>query len=99
MMSEHQFSHFINELSIQTKMENVWSYTCGSWENCNEATIQSFLALCLDYNIDPQFCMSWVEQHKAEIPNWNAVSQTSLGWVNDHTSTGSAISINDEGLS
>ncbi|MGG1675319.1 hypothetical protein ACIFOT_06125 [Neobacillus sp. NRS-1170] len=99
MMSENQFSNFINELSIQTKMENVWSYTCGSWENCSEATIQSFLAHCLEYNIDPQFCMSWVEQHKAEIPNWAAVSETSLGWINQHTSSGSAISISDEGLS
>jgi hypothetical protein len=99
MAYENQFSNFINDLSIQTKMENVWSNTCGSWENCNETTIQSFLAQCLDYNIDPQYCMSWVEQHQNEIPNWSAVSETSLEWVNEHTSTGSPISISEQDLS
>ncbi|CRK83153.1 hypothetical protein [Neobacillus massiliamazoniensis] len=93
---ENQFSNFINDLSLQTKMENVWQNTCGSWENCNETTIQSFLAQCLEYNLDPQFCMSWVEKHQSEIPNWTAVSKTSLDWVNKHTSTGTAISINDQ---
>ena len=96
---DNQFSHFINELSVLTKMENVFSNTCGSWENCNEATIQSFLSQCLDYNIDPQFCMSWVEQHQSEIPNWSAVSGASLGWVNEHTSSGSAISISEQDFS
>ncbi|OIK15963.1 hypothetical protein BIV60_06910 [Bacillus sp. MUM 116] len=99
MNYENQFSDFINELSLQTKMENVWLNTCGAWENCNETTIQSFLSQCMEYNIDPQFCMSWVEQHKNEIPNWSAVSETSLGWVNQHTSSGSPYSVNDEGLS
>lgn len=98
MNYDNQFSNFINDLSIQTKMENVWSNTCGSWENCNETTIQSFLAQCLDYNIDPQYCMSWVEQHQNEIPNWSAVSETSLEWVNEHTSTGSPISISEQDL-
>ena len=96
---EGQFSDFINEVSIQAKMENVWGYTCGSWQNCNLDTIQSFLSQCMEYNIDPQYCMSWIEQHKDEIPNWQAVSETSLGWVNDHTSTGSAISIAEQELS
>lgn len=99
MTYENQFSNFINELSIQTKMENIWSNTCGTWQNCNETNIQSFLAQCLDYNIDPQFCMSWVEKHQDQIPNWPAVSDSSLGWVNQHTSTGSAISITEEELS
>ena len=99
MVNESHFSEFINDVSIQAKMENVWSYTCGSWENCNENTIQSFLSQCLEYNIDPQFCMSWVEMHQNEIPNWEAVSETSLGWVNQHTSTGSAISISEHDLS
>ncbi|MBT2696481.1 hypothetical protein J7E79_03400 [Bacillus sp. ISL-40] len=99
MTNDFQFSNFINDVSLQTKMENVWSNTCGSWENCNEETIQSFLAQCLDYNIDPQYCMSWVEQHKEEIPNWTNVSETSLGWVNQHTSTGSAISITEQDFS
>jgi hypothetical protein len=93
---ENQFSNFINELSVQTKMENVWVNTCGTWENCNESTIQSFLGQCLEYNIDPQFCMSWVEEHMDQIPDWTAVSETSLNWVNEHTSTGSAISITEQ---
>jgi len=96
MFNDHQFSEFINEVSIQAKMENVWSYTCGSWQNCNEETIQAFLAKCLDYNIDPQYCMSWVEQHQNDIPNWSAVSETSLGWVNEHTSSGSPISTSEQ---
>jgi hypothetical protein len=87
------------ELLLQTKMENAFKNTCGSWENCTKETIQSFLAQCLDQSIDPQYCMSWVEQHKDQIPNWTDVSQTSLGWVNQHTSTGSAISISDQDLS
>ena len=96
---ESQFSNFIDEVFIQGKMENVFSYTCGSWQNCNQDTIQSFLSQCMEYNIDPQYCMSWVEQHKDEIPNWGAVSETSLGWVNEHTSSGSPISITEQGLS
>jgi hypothetical protein len=99
VVNEEHFSDFINHVSIQAKMENVWSYTCGSWENCNVETIQSFLSQCLEYNIDPLFCMNWVEQHQNEIPNWSAVSETSLGWVNQHTSTGSAISISEQDLS
>lgn len=87
-----------NDLSLKTKMENVWVDTCGSWQNCTEATIQSFLAKCQEENIDPQFCMSWVEQHKEQIPSWNAVSKVSLDWVNQHTSTGSPISYNDQDL-
>jgi hypothetical protein len=89
----------ITESSLQTKIENVFTNTCGTWENCNEETIQSFLAQCLENNIDPQYCMSWVEQHKNQIPNWSDVSQTSLGWVNQHTSTGSAISNSVQDLS
>lgn len=42
--------------------------------------------------------MSWVEQHKDQIPNWTDVSETSLGWINQHTSTGSAISVNEQDL-
>ena len=30
--------------NIQMKMENIWQDTCGSWGNCTETTIQSFLA-------------------------------------------------------
>ncbi len=44
---ENDYNDFMNELSIQTKMENVWLNTCGTWENCNQENIQSFLAQCL----------------------------------------------------
>ncbi|WML44734.1 hypothetical protein [Neobacillus sp. PS3-40] len=90
---------FVDEVATQVKMENIWANTCGTWENCNETTIQSFLSRCDDYNIDPQFCMSWVETHKDLIPNWGAVSETSLNWVNDHTSSGSSFSVSDENFS
>lgn len=84
-----------NEPSIQQKMENMFNNTCGTWENLTESTIQSFLQQCLEHNIDPQFCMSWVEQHKAQIPDWQEVSKVSLDWVNEHTSTGSPLTFND----
>jgi len=95
----NNFSGLSNEAAIQTKMENAWLNTCGTWENCNQETIQSFLSQCLEKNIDPQYCMSWVEQHKDQIPNWTNVSETSLGWINQHTSTGSAISVKEQDLS
>ncbi|MDP4106335.1 MAG: hypothetical protein Q8935_15465 [Bacillota bacterium] len=96
MTNENQFSDFINDVSLQTKIENIWSNTCGSWEGCNETTIQSFLKQCDEYNLDPQYCMSWVEQHKDQITNWAAVSNASLTWVNQHTSTGSPYTGFDE---
>jgi hypothetical protein len=97
MSNQNQFSDFINEVSLQTKVENVWSNTCGSWGNCNEKTIQSFLTQCDEYNLDPQYCMSWVEQHKNQISNWESVSRASLGWINHHTSTGSPYSPETDG--
>lgn len=84
------------DLSVQTQMKNIWQNTCGSWQNCTETTIQSFLAQCQEKNIDPQFCMSWVEQHKTQIPDWTAISKVSLDWVNQHTSTGSPISFTEK---
>jgi len=99
MANDSQFSDFINELSIQTKMENIWSNTCGSWQNCNETTLQAFLEECLDYNLDPQFCMNWIEQHHDQIPNWYTISNTSLNWINQHTSSGSPLSITEQELS
>ncbi|KQL55048.1 hypothetical protein AN964_17070 [Heyndrickxia shackletonii] len=96
MTNENQFSHFVNDPTVQSKMEKVWVDTCGSWQNCTEETIQAFLAGCEEYSIDPQYCMSWVEQHQAQIPNWSSVSQVSLNWMNTHTSTGSPISANKD---
>lgn len=93
------FSDFVESVATQVKMENIWANTCGSWQNCNGVNIQSFLSKCDEYNIDSQFCMSWVEAHKNEIPNWNSVSETSLAWMNAHTSTGSPYSVSDESLS
>ena len=80
---------------IKQKMEHIWIETCGSWENCNEENIQSFLSQCQEKSIDPQYCMSWVEQHSDQVPNWSAISKVSLEWVNEHTSTGSPINIHE----
>jgi hypothetical protein len=76
-------------------MENLFKSSCGTWENCTESSIQTFLTQCQEKNIDPQYCMSWVEQHKSQIPDWQAVSQVSLDWINQHTSTGSPISFTE----
>ncbi|HZG74148.1 MAG TPA: hypothetical protein VEY51_21650 [Chondromyces sp.] len=80
---------------IKQEMERIWVETCGSWENCNEENIQSFLSQCREMSIDPQYCMSWVEQHSNQIPNWSAISKVSLEWVNEHTSTGSPVDGNE----
>ncbi|MBS4171980.1 hypothetical protein KHA87_01715 [Bacillus sp. FJAT-49736] len=77
-------------------MEKIWVDICGAWTNCSETTIQQFLAKCQEESIDPQYCMSWVEQHQAQIPNWEAVSKVSLGWINQHTSTGSPLSFDSD---
>lgn len=82
-------------ISIQKKMENLFINTCGAWQNCTESNIQTFLKHCMENNIDPQFCMSWVEQHQSQIPDWQDVSKVSLVWVNQHTSTGSPISFSE----
>jgi len=99
MTNEHHPSDFINELSLQIKMENIWRNTCKSWQNCNEATIQAFLSQCYEYHLDPQYCMGWVEQHKNEVPNWPVVSAASLDWINRHTSSGSPMSAPEDTLS
>ncbi|MFC7395472.1 hypothetical protein [Scopulibacillus cellulosilyticus] len=87
-----------NNHSSQTIIEDIWNDTCGSWQNCTEKSIQSFLTQCQENNIDPQYCMGWVEQHKEQIPDWQSVSKGSLDWINQHTSTGSPISINNQDL-
>ncbi|MEK4884637.1 hypothetical protein NST12_07305 [Bacillus sp. FSL W8-1127] len=83
---------------VQKTMEEIWSSTCGSWQNCNNANISSFLSQCLEHNIDPQFCFDWISQHSNEIPNWSTVSNTAREWVNQHTSTGSPLS-SENGIS
>ena len=83
------------DISIQTEMENLFKNTCETWQNCTESNIQTFLVQCQENNIDPQYCMSWVEQHKSQIPNWQVISKVSLDWVNQHTSTGSPISFTE----
>ncbi|MFB6468804.1 hypothetical protein ACE38V_18775 [Cytobacillus sp. Hz8] len=85
------------ESSIESKIERIWDNTCQSFQNCTSSNIQSFLQECLENQIDPQFCMSWVEQHKSEIPDWNSVSETSLNWINQHTSTGSPYPFKENG--
>ncbi|QED50080.1 hypothetical protein FSZ17_10335 [Cytobacillus dafuensis] len=84
-----------NELSLQQKMEKIFHNTCVTWQNCTESNIQSFLEQCQEHSIDSQYCMSWVEQHKSQIPDWKDVSRVSLDWINQHTSTGSPISFTE----
>ena len=82
--------------SIQMKMEQILSHTCGSFENCTESNIQTFLTECYEENIDPQYCLSWVSKHNAKIPNWTNVSRISQEWINGHTSSGSSFSSNQD---
>ena len=82
--------------SIQTKMEQILSHTCGSFEKCTEINIQSFLTQCYEENIDPQYCLSWITEHNAKIPNWPNVSKISQEWINGHTSGGSAYPFDNE---
>ncbi|MBU8906827.1 hypothetical protein [Desertibacillus haloalkaliphilus] len=82
--------------NVNKKMEELFQETCGTWENCTETNIQSFLEQCRQQNIDPQYCMSWVEQHKSQIPDWESVSKVSLDWVNEHTATGSPVTDTDQ---
>ncbi|KQU23387.1 MULTISPECIES: hypothetical protein [Priestia] len=82
--------------SVQETMESFWRITCGTWKNCNESTVQAFLSQCEQHSIDPQFCMNWIQQHRDKIPNWSAVSDTTREWVNEHTSTGSPVSMFDQ---
>lgn len=81
---------------IQQKMEEIFENTCGTWQNCTASSILSFLEQCEEKSIDPQYCMGWVEQHKEQIPEWGAVSNTSLDWINEHTSTGTPLSMNEQ---
>lgn len=97
MPNQNQFTKSPNS-SIQGTMENIWRTTCGSWENCNKSTVQSFLSQCEQHNIDPQFCMNWIQQHSDQIPNWSTVSDTTREWVNQHTSTGSPISVSEQDI-
>lgn len=97
-MELKSLNNSINYFSTQTKMENIWQNIGQSWTNCSEEDIKSFLEECLENNIDPQYCMSWVEHHKTQIPDWPAVSKISLEWVNQHTSSGSPISIKEQNL-
>ncbi|WP_026582764.1 hypothetical protein [Bacillus sp. J33] len=80
--------------TMQSSVEQIWQKTCGSWENFNESTVQEFLNQCEEKGIDSQFAMSWAEQNKDQVPNWQTVSRISLNWMNQHTSTGSPI-VND----
>lgn len=87
-----------HEFNVQKKMEEIWRDTCGTWENCNQSTIQSFLSGCEQHSIDPQVCMDWIQKHNDKIPDWSAVSDLTREWVIEHTSTGSPISDTEENI-
>ncbi|WP_233522503.1 hypothetical protein [Peribacillus glennii] len=80
---------------MQKTVEDIWRTTCGNWKNCNHSTLQALLSECGKHSIDPQYCMSWVEEHSGNIPDWPAVAETARDWVNKHTSTGSPIVSSD----
>ncbi|MBM7692915.1 hypothetical protein JOC77_002346 [Peribacillus deserti] len=91
-MSDHnQYKTAPADVPVLRRMEDIWKTTCGTWENCNDVTVASFLSQCEQDSIDPQFCMSWIEQNSDKIPNWSSVSDTAREWVNEHTSTGSPV--------
>ena len=91
MTNQNNLNHSTTN-SIQEKMEEIWRSTCGTWENCNASTVQSFLSECEQNSIDPQFCMSWIQEHANMIPNWSNIADMTREWVVEHTSTGSPIS-------
>ncbi|WP_409305827.1 hypothetical protein [Peribacillus sp. SCS-155] len=75
--------------SITNKVEAIWAATCGSWQSSNIGNLESFLKECTSNGIDPQFCMSWLEQHGDSIQSWNSIRYTVQECVNRLTSTGS----------
>ncbi|RFU63560.1 hypothetical protein D0469_19725 [Peribacillus saganii] len=98
MSDQNQWINFNPDFAVQEKMEDIWRITCVSWEDCNENNVRSFLSKCDDENIDPQFCLNWIQQHKGKIPNAPLIIDTALNWVNEHTSTGSPISGSEQEL-
>jgi hypothetical protein len=92
MTKENEMKNSVDAPSVQETMEDIWHETCGTWKNCNESNVESFLSKCLEHNIDPQYCMNWITQHSDQIPNQSAVLDKAREWVNQHTSTGSPIS-------
>jgi hypothetical protein len=98
MTNQNELNHSTDAFVLE-KIEDIWRTTCGSWDNVNESTVQSFLSKCEKHSIDPQFCMSWIQKHNEKIPNWSAVSDTTREWVVQHTSTGSPISNTRDNIS
>ncbi|MDQ0220622.1 hypothetical protein ELQ35_05765 [Peribacillus cavernae] len=98
MPEQNEFTKSTPNSSILEAMEEIWRTTCGTWQNCNETTVQSFLSKCEESNFDPQFCMTWIQHHSDKIPNWSAVADTTQEWVNQHTSTGSPISVSEDNI-
>lgn len=82
--------------NFKEKLQHIFASTCGTWENCNEVTVISFLTQCLNNSIDPQFGFSWLEEHQEEIPDWTNFSDTAQDWISEHTSTGTPISMKKE---
>ncbi|SNX74712.1 hypothetical protein SAMN05877753_11033 [Bacillus oleivorans] len=74
---------------IQDQVNRIFKETCGSWQNCNQSNVLSFLAQCEEQGLDPQYCFSWLSQNKELISDWSHFSQVAQEWVNEHTSTGS----------
>lgn len=82
--------------NVQKKIEDIFEVTCGSWQGCNQSTVRNFLSQCQEHGVDPQYCLGWLEQNKEQITNWASFSHSALDWVNEHTSTGSPITLNNQ---
>ncbi|RFU66514.1 hypothetical protein [Bacillus sp. V59.32b] len=93
MRNQNEFNDFSTDSSVVNKMEDILRATCGTWQNCNQTNVQSFLSRCEQENIDPQFCMNWLQDNRDKIPNWPDVSDTTREWMIEHTSTGSPVSV------
>ena len=74
---------------IQDQVQRIFQETCGSWQNCNQANVLSFLSQCEERGLDPQYCLNWLSQNQEQISDWSAFSKVAQEWVNEHTSTGS----------
>ena len=72
-----------------SRIENLFMHACGTWKNCNDSNIQSFLSKCQSLNIDLSDSLNWLEEHRSNIPNFQSVWSAANGWVNQHDLVGS----------
>ncbi|UOE96158.1 hypothetical protein [Alkalihalobacillus sp. LMS39] len=86
--------------NIKNEIQAIFKETCGTWQNCTEETVLHFLSTCQSRNLDPQYCMNWLEEHKEQIAHWNEFSEAAQEWVNENTASGTPYTLDylDEGF-